>query len=121
MKLVAIHTIHRCVEPGQSKIDEETGRDKTVKRAKTQIVAPGTIFEADSAEAKDLKRLKAAREPTDRELKMDKIGLSISPTGGMAVVSETAPSGDAGQGDDGDDDEGTDGDPADKKTTRRKI
>lgn len=121
MKLVAIHSIHRCTSPGEAKINEETGKVGIKKMAGVEIVKPGKIFEATEKEAKELLDRKAARRASDRDVKAAQLGLTISPNGGPAVISESAPSGDDNGDDDGEGSFDDETDTAPAKTGRRKV
>ena len=84
MKLIAIHAIELVVTPGTMK-EGEDGLPKIARYARTRMVKPGVIFEETNNDViKHLKDEGAAREPTERELKMAGIGL--------VEVDETKPS-----------------------------
>lgn len=79
MKLIALHRIEHAIEKGALK-EGEDGRMKVARWNKTAIIEPGTLFDIDDSEETEIRNLTsgespAAREPTDRELKMAEVGL----------------------------------------------
>lgn len=71
-KVIAITEIHRTVEPG---VPGDKAKGIAAIAPKTQIIPPGSILDATGEELKELRKLKAVRDPAPGE----KIGVSIDP------------------------------------------